>query len=179
MQHWVELLKTLGAVFAFDYSYMTAGSRRPDPLPKLIATHREALEQARREHHGPTVLIGKSMGSRIGCHVSLKVEVDALICLGYPLCGGGDTTKLRDQVLLALSAPVLFVQGTRDPLCPLDILAGVRADMRALNELYVVEGGDHSLQVTKKALKDSGETQDDVDRQILAEIQRFVALHTR
>ena len=40
----------------------------------------------------------------------------------------GDRAKLRDQVLLSLGTPMLFVQGTRDKLCPLDLLAdGARA----------------------------------------------------
>ena len=102
----------------------------------------------------------------------------AVICLGYPLCGGGARSKLRDQVLRELSTPILFVQGTRDSLCPLDLLAGVREEMRAVNELYVVEGGEHSLLVTKTQLKANGETQDAVDQRILQAIRQFVADHT-
>jgi predicted alpha/beta-hydrolase family hydrolase len=174
MRHWTELLKTLGAVWTFDYPYMIEGRKRPDPLPRLIASHREALLQARETHSGPTVLIGKSMGARIGCHLAIKEEVAAVICLGYPLCGGGDTTRLRDEVLLELSTPVLFVQGTRDPLCPLNLLEQVRARMRAANELYVVEDGNHSLIVTKRGLLDKGQTQENVDEHILAEIRKFI-----
>jgi predicted alpha/beta-hydrolase family hydrolase len=179
MRRWAELLKTIGAVWTFDYPYMTEGRKRPDPLPKLIASHRKALEQSRQSHSGPAVLIGKSMGSRVGCHVALEEEVAAVICLGYPLCGGGDPQKLRDGVLRELSTPVLFVQGTRDPLCPLELLEKVRREMRAENELRIVEGGDHSLTVAKRWLKASGETQDDVDRRILRDIREFVAGNTR
>ena len=39
----------------------------------------------------------------------------------------GDQAKLRDEVLLALKTPILFAQGTRDPLCPLHLLENVRA----------------------------------------------------
>jgi len=177
MTHWAELLKTLGAVRSFDYSYMVEGRGRPDPLPKLVATHRDALLQAKQELGGHPILIGKSMGSRIGCHVSLEEKVAAVICLGYPLCGGGDPTNLRDKVLFKMTTPILFVQGTRDTLCPLDILEGVRSKMIAPNELHIVEGGDHSLLVGKKQLKASGLDQDQVDRQILEVIRRFVAMH--
>ena len=123
MQRWVKLLETLGSVRTFDYDYMRQGSRRPDRLPQLIAAHRAALAEARQAHEGPVVLIGKSMGSRIGCHVSLEEKVNALVCFGYPLCGGGDPAKLRDKILREISTPILFLQGTRDPLCPLDLLA--------------------------------------------------------
>lgn len=174
MRHWTKLLASIGVVRNFDYPYMSEGRRRPDPLPKLIAFHREALHQLRLSHSGPAILIGKSMGSRIGCHVALNDEVEAVVCLGYPLCGGGDPAKLRDQVLLELSKPILFIQGTRDPLCPLIILDKVRARMGAPNELYVVEGGDHSLHLTKRQLSAYGETQDNVDQQILQRIRTFV-----
>ena len=111
----------------FDYDYMREGRQRPDRLPELVAAHRAALAAARAAEAGPPmILIGKSMGGRIGCHVSLEEKVDGLICLGYPLCAMGDRRKLRDEVLRSFGTPVLFVQGTRDRLCPLDLLAAVR-----------------------------------------------------
>src|SRR5205807_10577602 len=91
------------------------------------------------------------------------------------LCGAGDRTKLLDKVLRALTTPILFVQVTRDSLCPLDILEKVRAEMKAPNFLHVVEGGDHSLLVTKRQLTASSETQDQVEQRILEAIAQFVA----
>jgi predicted alpha/beta-hydrolase family hydrolase len=178
MLRWADRLRTVGNVCAFDYPYSAHGRKRPDPLPRLIDAHRVALENARQWHKGPVVLIGKSMGGRVGCHLALEESVAAVICLGYPLCGGGDGANLRDKVLRALTTPILFVQGTRDSLCPLDVLARVRAEMRAINELHVVEGGDHSLLVTKNQLKMSGETQDSVEMRILQVIRQFVTAHT-
>ncbi len=113
------------------------------------------------------------MGGRIGCHLSLEEKVDGLVCFGYPLCGGGDAKKLRDRVLRDLRTPVLFIQGTRDPLCPLDLLAQIRPAMPAPNALHIVEGGDHSLLVGKRALAAAGKSQDEFDREILAAIARF------
>src|ERR1700724_378566 len=178
MVQWVERLKTIGNVCAFDYPYRIEGQKRPDPLPTMVAGHRAVLEKVRQTHTGPIILIGKSMGGRVGCHVALAEAVAAVVCFGYPLCGGGDRAKLRDRVLRDLSTPILFVQGTRDTLCPLDILARVRAEMRTINTLHVVEGGDHSLQVTKSQLKASGETQDTVDHRTSESIRRFVTDHT-
>jgi uncharacterized protein len=175
MQNWKQRLLEMGAVETFDYDYMREGRKRPDPLPRLIAAHRQAL-QAAREKYQPdsTLLIGKSMGGRIGCHVSLEEKVDGLVCLGYPLCAMGNRTKLRDEVLRALITPILFVQGTRDALCPLDLLEQVRVEMKAPNFLRVVEGGDHSLRVVKRQLQARGETQEDLDYEILKAITGFV-----
>jgi predicted alpha/beta-hydrolase family hydrolase len=172
MQHWADLLSGLGLVRTLDYPYMLDGSKRPDPLPKLIATHREALRSLGES--GPVVLAGKSMGSRVGCHVSLAESVSAVICFGYPLCGGGDPSKLRDKVLRDMTTPALFIQGTRDKLCPLELLQQVRAGMTAPNELHLVPEGDHSLQVTKRWLKEHGQTQESVDHCILEAIRRFL-----
>jgi hypothetical protein len=72
MLRWAELLTTIGNVAAFDYPYLAEGRKRPDPLPKLIEAHRAALEKARQSHAGPVVLIGKSMGGRVGCHETGK-----------------------------------------------------------------------------------------------------------
>ncbi len=125
-------------------------------------------------HDGPIVLAGKSMGSRVGCHVALVEKVAAVICFGYPLCGAGDRTKLRDQVLLELDTPILFAQGTRDPLCPLELLEDVRKRMRAPSTLHVVEGGDHSLIVAKAALKAQGATQAEADEGVRSATAGFL-----
>jgi len=174
MQRWKAHLETIGQIQLFDYAYMREGRRRPDPLPRLIDAHRQALARAREKTTAPAILVGKSMGGRVGCHVALNEKVDGLVCLGYPLCGGGDRTKLRDKVLRELATPILFVQGTRDPLCPLDLLEPIRSQMSAPNFLHTVEGGDHSFLVSKRQLQASGETQDDIDQQILKAITAFI-----
>src|SRR5260370_35010840 len=114
--------------------------------------------EARKTHDGPVVLIGKSMGGRVGCHLALEEEVTAVICLGYPLCGAGNPGKMRDAVLLESTQPMLFVQGTRDSLCPLDLLESGRQKVKAPNQLYAVEAGNDSLMVTKGQLKPNGAT---------------------
>src|SRR5438132_8566018 len=173
MQRWKARLSEIGEVQTFDYDYMHEGRKRPDRLPQLIAAHGQALAQARSKTSAPIILIGKSMGGRIGCYVSLEENVNGLICLGYPLCAMGDRTKMRDEVLRDLRTPILFVQGTRDSLCPLDLLEKVRGEMAAPNFLHLIEGGDHSLLVRKKDL--ANETQEDVDQRVARAIGNFVA----
>ncbi|MGI9114313.1 MAG: alpha/beta family hydrolase [Chthoniobacterales bacterium] len=173
MQQWVARLLQLGRVELFDYDYSKLSRRRPDPLRQLVAAHRRALAAFRREGEA-VILVGKSMGGRIGCHVSLEEEVNALICFGYPLCGGGDHAKLRDKVLRELTTPVLFIQGTRDPLCPLTLLEQTRKDMKAPNYLHTVGGGNHSLLVGKRQLALMGQIQDDIDRAITRAIDEFM-----
>ena len=172
MSDWAGRLDALGEVTAFDYPYMRAGQKAPDRLPKLIAAHRDVLSAVRaHEKRRPVVLAGKSMGGRVGCHVALEQNVDALVCFGYPLASRG---KLRDEVLVALRTPILFVQGDRDSLCPIDKLQEVRKRMTATSSLHIVEGGNHSLLVGKRRLKEAGLTQEDVDRESLSAVAAFL-----
>jgi uncharacterized protein len=176
MKRWAESLCALGRVVPFDYAYTLAGRKAPDKLPKLVIAHKDALERAMAGARGPVVLIGKSMGSRVGCHLSLDDDrPSALVCFGYPLRGAGGA--LRDEVLLALSRPILFVAGSRDPLCPLSDLDRVRGRMRAPSVLYVVEGGNHSLEVGKRELVRLGTTQADVEKCALDAVRLFLGEH--
>ena len=159
MKSWQRRLATLrvnGApvrdVVAFDYPYRLQGRKTPDRQPALVAAHVAALrELAARSPGSPIILIGKSMGGRIGCHVAAEhpTEVAAVVCLGYPLKSGA-TGALRDEVLVRLRTPILFVQGTRNPLCPQGALATTRERMTVRNELHIVEGGNHSLELPAK-----------------------------
>lgn len=178
MLRFAELLGDVGPVRSFDYPYMQAAAGRrkaPDKLEALVAAHRRELSAtvAEAREGDRVVLAGKSMGSRVGCHVSLEAKVSGLVCFGYPL--RGQNGKLRDQVLVDLRTPILFVQGTRDTLCALPELEGVRARMAARSELFVVEGGDHSLEATKTSLKARGTSQAEVEQQIMAKVREFCA----
>lgn len=151
MVGWVRRLGELGRVVPFEYDYMRAGRRAPDRLPRLLARHRQVLADARTGHAGPVFLAGKSMGSRVGCHLAVEEPVDGVICFGYPL----RTAKgaVRDEVLLRMTAPALFLQGSRDPMGPLDLFGEVLGRREASSTLHVVEGGDHSLKLRKGDLK--------------------------
>jgi uncharacterized protein len=180
MKSWSARLALLGTVRTFDYSYLRQGRKTPDRLPALIAAHREALSEAMATVTDPAmiVLAGKSMGSRVGCHLAVeltreKAAPQALICFGYPL-RSGSSGALRDEVLRALNVPILFVQGSKDPLCPLADLDKVRKQMIAPSDLFVVPGGNHSLEVGVRELKATGKTQDDWNHGIVQAIDTFL-----
>lgn len=178
MKRWAKHLGALGKVVRFDYPYMRAGRKAPDKHGVLVAAHLEALEKARQGHPGKVVLAGKSMGSRMGCHAAVSLAEsggrppDALVCFGYPLRSPAGT--LRDEVLVQLRAPILFVQGSLDPLCPLPLLEEVRRRMTAPNERYVVEGGNHSLEVGARRMKEAGLTARDVEAGAMEAVARFL-----
>ena len=77
MRRYAEHLGALGSVSCFDYPYMRAGGRKaPDKLDVLVAAHRDELAalQAASTAGDKLILAGKSMGSRVGCHVTLDPD---------------------------------------------------------------------------------------------------------
>ncbi|KAJ1408219.1 Alpha/Beta hydrolase fold [Sesbania bispinosa] len=123
----------------------------------------------------PLILAGKSMGSRVGCMVASMedINVSAVVCLGYPL--KGINGAVRDDTLLQLTVPTMFVQGSKDGLCPLEKLEATRKKMKAPNELHVIDGGDHSFKIAKKHLQGNGSTQHEAEDVAVQAIAAFIS----
>ncbi|CAM6092638.1 unnamed protein product [Calypogeia fissa] len=179
MVRWKQLLaKTTKAVevITFDYPYLAGGKKGAPPKgEKLIDPHVAQVVKAMKKHPGhPVVLVGKSMGSRVGCMVAGQEDsnVAAVVCLGYPLKGMNG--KIREETLMELKAPVLFVQGTKDSMCPLEKLEQVRRKIPVQNELYTIEGGDHGFKVGAAALKKSFLTHAEMEQKAADAIQAFL-----
>jgi predicted alpha/beta-hydrolase family hydrolase len=154
MQFFAEGLAGRGlSVVRFDFAYMEKGRRSPDRQPVLEETYRAVVHELRADlEPARLVLGGKSMGGRIASHVVAAGEAaDGLVFLGYPLHPPGKPERLRDAHLYDIEVPMLFVEGTRDPFCPLTTLEHVRKKITAATEVYVVEDGDHSLKVRKSS----------------------------
>ncbi len=144
-------------VMTFDYAYMHQGRRAPDRLPKLLDVH-EAAVRVLEDAAGPMVLVGKSMGGRVGSHLVADGRCDALglVYLGYPLVAMGKTEPRNVDHLVAIALPQLFISGTRDRLGPRDAIASVASSVPNGAAVFIEEG-DHSL----VPLKATGRTVDD------------------
>lgn len=130
----------------FDYPYMEAGRRAPDRLPRLLECHGAALERL-QERFDSVVVAGKSMGGRVGGHLAAeRGGVDRLVFLGYPLVPIGKDEPRDTTHLEQLSLPMLFVQGERDRLAPLDLVEGLVGRLSDAR-LETVPEGDHSYRV--------------------------------
>jgi uncharacterized protein len=141
------------AVARFNFRYTDEGRRAPDKQPVLEDTYREVIDQLRDERSPRRLFIGgKSMGGRIGSHiVSEGIEASGLVYLGYPLHPPGKPERIRDQHLASIKVPQLFVEGTRDPFCPLDTLTKVIGRRRLKADVVAIQDGDHSLKVRKSS----------------------------
>ena len=141
------------AVARFNFRYTDEGRRSPDKQPVLEDTYREAVQQVTDERSPSSVFVGgKSMGGRIGSHiVAGGTQADGLVYLGYPLHPPGRPERIRDAHLGDIKAPQLFVEGTRDPFCPLETLAEIIGKRRLKADVVVIDDGDHSLKVRKSS----------------------------
>ena len=151
-------------VARFNFVYMDAGKRSPDRQPILEETFMSVLDALESERRDRKVVIGgKSMGGRIASHVVASgATADGLIFLGYPLHPPGRPERIRDAHLYDISVPMLFVEGTRDPFCPLETLERVRAKLGGPNDLVVIDDGDHSFRVRKSSGRSSDEALDEI-----------------
>ncbi|KAL2342682.1 hypothetical protein Fmac_003967 [Flemingia macrophylla] len=179
MQRWKNMLKqALHAVevITFDYPYMSGKKRPPPKAEKLVEFHSSIVkETATKYPDHPVILAGKSMGSRVGCMVVSEkdINVSAVVCLGYPL--KGINGAVRDETLLQLTVPTMFVQGSKDALCPIEKLEATQKKMKAPNELHIINGGDHSFKIAKKHLQANNSTQDEAEDAAVQAIAAFIS----
>jgi uncharacterized protein len=160
------------AVLRFNFPYKELGRKAPDPAAKLEQAYEAAIAAARKARPDRLILGGKSMGGRIASLLAARgAAADGLFFLGYPLHPAGKPEKLRDQHLPAIAAPMLFLQGTRDPLCALARLRPVLARLGDRASLHVIEGGDHSLELLKSAER----TRESVLEEILSAIDGWLS----
>jgi predicted alpha/beta-hydrolase family hydrolase len=158
----------------FNFLYTERGRKVPDPGPRLEECYRAVISTVQKHPSlaGSKLIIGgKSMGGRIASQVAAAgVEgLSGLVFLGYPLHPPGKPDQLRDKHLPRISAPMLFVQGSRDAFGTPEELKGVFPRLTAPHTLLAIENGDHSFKVPKKGQI----SQEQVYSNILDEISRW------
>jgi len=138
----------------FNFPYTEARRRAPDPRPVLERCYRAVVDAVLGDRRlaPPWVAIGgKSLGGRIASYVAAAgAPVRGLLFLGYPLHPAGRPERLRADHLPGIALPMLFVQGTRDALCDLELLRPVLARLPRAT-LHTIDGGDHSFRVPRRA----------------------------
>lgn len=163
------------AALLYNFSYAEKGSRRPDPPALLEATTRAAAALA-LEASGASRIVhgGRSMGGRIASQVVAAGErADGLAFLGYPLHPPGQFEKRREAHLPGITAPLLFVQGTRDAFAREDLLDALMARLGPRAELHRVRHADHSFGVQKR----SGRTPAEVLAEVRDTLLGWLARH--
>jgi predicted alpha/beta-hydrolase family hydrolase len=168
-------LSTRGiATLRYQFPYMERGGKRPDPPHLAHAAVRAAVNTALRTLPGVALIAGgKSFGGRMTSQAQAKAPlpgVRGLAFFGFPLHPAGKPSRDRADHLFDVPIPMLFLQGTRDPLAMLDQLEPVCAALGPRATLRLFADADHSLHVPAR----SGRT----DAQVLDEALDALAAWT-
>lgn len=150
------------ATLRYQFPYMEARRRVPDPPAVLAATVAGAVRTASKLAEDlPVFAGGKSMGGRMTSQAAaegLLEGVKGLVFFGFPLHPPNRPGTKRADHLAKVSQPMLFLQGTRDAFAELKLLRPIVAKLGPRATLHIIDGADHSFHV----LKSSGKTDADV-----------------
>jgi len=174
------------ATFRYQFPYMEKGGRRPDYRPILLKTVRSAVAAAGELAAGlaadpatgpadnlaadvatglPIFAGGKSMGGRMTSMAAAGEPLNGvwgIVFFGFPLHPVSKPGMERADHLSDVRVPMLFLQGTRDKLAPLDLLAPVCDRLGENATLHVVEGADHGFNVLKRSGRTDEEALDEL-----------------
>ena len=162
-----ELAERGIASLRYQFPYMEAGGKRPDP-PKIAqaAVRAAVTEAARLVPSLPLIAGGKSFGGRMTSQAQAASPlpgVRGLVFLGFPLHPAGKPSDERAEHLAEVKIPMLFLQGTRDALAEVKLLKRRRQAARRARTLTLFEDADHSFHVPAR----SGRKDADVRREML------------
>ena len=154
------------ATLRYQFPYMEKGSKRPDSEAVLTATVRSAVAAAERfAGEIPIFAGGKSMGGRMTSLAEARESLNGIkgmIFFGFPLHAAGKPSAERGKHLAEINVPMLFLQGSRDTLADLKLLKPLCQSLGKRAELFIVDGGDHSLHMLKSSGRSDGEVLDEV-----------------
>jgi predicted alpha/beta-hydrolase family hydrolase len=140
----------------FNFPFAELGKPRPDALPVLERAFRAAVGVlARDPSAAPAHLFvgGVGIGAQVAVQAAAtRLRVDGVFALGYPLHTRDAPSKnVHAEALYRLVAPILFVQGTRDRTCDLDVLRKTLTRVGVPKTLHVIPDADSTLAVPRRS----------------------------
>jgi uncharacterized protein len=154
------------ATLRYQFPYMEAGKKRPDPPAIAHAAVRAAAAAAARELPKlPLIAGGKSFGGRMTSQAQAAAPlpgVRGLAFLGFPLHPAGRPSRERAQHLFGTDVPMLFLQGTRDELASLAELEPVIEALGERATLRLQQDADHSFHVPRRSGRSDAEVLDEM-----------------
>ncbi|WP_116808708.1 alpha/beta family hydrolase [Steroidobacter cummioxidans] len=155
----------------YNFPYMESGSKRPDPPALCHATVRAAVEEARKQAPGVSLIAGgKSFGGRMTSQAQAAKplpEVRGLAFVGFPLHPAKKPSTERAAHLSDVKIPMLFLQGTRDDLADLTLLEPIVQKLGPSATMKRIEGADHSFHVLVRSGRN--------DREVMEELADTIA----
>jgi predicted alpha/beta-hydrolase family hydrolase len=154
-------------VMTFNYPYTERGAKRPDRPEKLVDCHQAAAEALRQDADN-LFLAGRSMGGRMGTYLAAEgYDCAGLILYSYPLHPAGKPEKLRVAHFPDITQPMLFFQGTKDPLSRMELFDRYIRPLPNAS-VDVLEGANHGF-------RGGGWTPDSIIERLIAGSAAFIS----
>lgn len=162
----------------FNFPFLEQGRSSPNSPSVLEETWLAVIAEVMAKTAFPRnklFLSGKSMGGRYATLVAANTNGYAgIILFGYPLHAPGRPDRPHCDHLHAVSAPMLFFQGSRDSLCRLEVFKPILAKMPARTDLHVIECADHSFNTPKKLERSAAS----IRQELVANSADWIQRHT-
>jgi len=156
-----ELARAGVATLRYQFPYMEERRKVPDKPAVLTATVVAAVRAAAGVAPDlPLLAGGKSMGGRMTSQAAAERPLEGvrgLVFFGFPLHPPKQPATKRAEHLARVTAPMLFLQGTRDELADLKLLKPICKKLGERATLHVIETADHSFHVLKKSGRSDAE----------------------
>jgi uncharacterized protein len=158
----------------YQFPYMEARGKRPDPPALAQATVRAAVAEAARLTPAlPLVAGGRSFGGRMTSQAQATAPlpgVRGLAFLAFPLHPAGRPSDERAKHLYDVRIPMLFLQGTNDALADLTLLRPLVDRLGPRGTLTLFQDADHSFHVPAR----TGRKDADVRREMLDALAAWI-----
>jgi uncharacterized protein len=142
------------ATFRYNLPYMEYGKGR-DSQAVCTATVRSAVAAAHNAAPDlPLLAGGHSFGGRMTSTAASESPLEGvkgLVFFSFPLHQPGKPDTKRAEHLNAVTAPMLFLSGTRDQLAFLDLLQPVCEKLGPRATLHLLDTADHGFRTLKRS----------------------------
>lgn len=115
-----------------------------------LAEYTDWLDAETQAFRAPLFLVGRSFGGRLAVRLAARRKLAGVVLLGFPVRPPRKPRPLDEAALGALACPTLIVQGTKDLLGPLKVLAPL-VEKNPRLELHRLSGAGHSFGRHEKA----------------------------
>lgn len=163
----------------FNFPFGEQGRRSgTDSMEVMERAFRAALSLLGRD---PTqapahlILAGKGTGGHVAARLATaRLPITGLAFLGYPLHPQDKPGNVAADSLYRITAPMLFLQGTRDRRCDVDVLRKTLSRVGAPTTLHVCEDANQNFRVPKRSARTDEAVLDEVYASLRSWLSRVI-----
>ncbi|MBK9529304.1 MAG: alpha/beta hydrolase [Acidobacteria bacterium] len=141
------------ATFRYNFPYSEKGGGR-NSQATCLETIRSAVRAASEAAPDLPILAGgHSFSGRMTSTAQSESPIEGvkgLVFFAFPLHPAGEPAIKRAEHLKQIDIPMLFLSGTRDALCELDLLEPVVQGLGEKATLHLLDTADHSFKILKR-----------------------------